>query len=343
MVDGRISVSPFDTAFVCVINDLEGRNAPQFPSSLEWIAKNQLSDGSWGDEHFYLAYDRLLNTLACVVSLRAWRVHADKSEKVSLSKFMISPYKYEMTCGFEIIFPVLLRRARDLGIQIPYDAPILKEISAARARKLTRIPKNFLHKVPTCLLHNMEGSEDLEWEKILKLQTPKGTFITSPSTTAFAVMETKNGDCLILINYVVEKFNGGDVFDNFKKVKKFMCYSGQAFESPSPSFNLYRASQVLFPGEKILEEAREFSYTFLKQRLASNQLLDKWLISKHLTNEIKTGLDMPCDSDWVRDSDDRKSTTGMPEINDNAYMELAKLDYNRCQSRHQMDWNHMQQ
>lgn len=70
MVDGRISVSPYDNAFVCLINDLEGGNAPQFPSSLEWIAKNQLSDGSWGDEHFYLAYDRLLNTLACVVALR---------------------------------------------------------------------------------------------------------------------------------------------------------------------------------------------------------------------------------------------------------------------------------
>lgn len=72
-----------------------------------------------------------------------------------------------------------------------------------------RIPKDLLHKVPTCLLHNMEGLDDLEWEKILKLQTPKGTFITSPSATAFVVMETKNGDCLKFINYVVEKFNGG--------------------------------------------------------------------------------------------------------------------------------------
>ncbi|KAL2517492.1 Ent-copalyl diphosphate synthase [Abeliophyllum distichum] len=131
-------------------------------------------------------------------------------------------------------------------------------------------------------------------------------------------METKDEDCLKFINYVVEKFNGGapavypvDLYarlwavdrlerlgiSRFFKTEIKECldyiYSGQAFESPSPLFNLYRASQVLFPGEKVLEEAREFTYTFLQERLDSNQLLDKWLISKHLPNEIKTGLDIP--------------------------------------------------
>lgn len=55
-----------------------------------------------------------------------------------------------------------------------------------------------------------------------------------------------------MMHLMVSSLNSTDVFDNFKKDKKFMCYSGQAFESPSPSFNLYRASQGLFPGEKIL-------------------------------------------------------------------------------------------
>lgn len=57
-------------------------------------------------------------------------------------------------------------------------------------------------------------------------------------------------------------------------------------ESPTPIYNLYRASQVQFPGEKILEEAKEFSYSFLQERLASNKFLDKWVISKNLPDEV---------------------------------------------------------
>lgn len=79
--DGRISVSPYDTAWVALIKDLQGRDAPQFPSSLEWIVGNQLDDGSWGDDKFFCVYDRLVNTIACVVALRSWNVHDDKLKR----------------------------------------------------------------------------------------------------------------------------------------------------------------------------------------------------------------------------------------------------------------------
>ncbi|KAL0312163.1 UNVERIFIED_CONTAM: Syn-copalyl diphosphate synthase TPS3, chloroplastic [Sesamum radiatum] len=409
---GRISVSPYDTAWVALIRDLQGRDTPQFPSSLEWISNNQLSDGSWGDEHFFLAYDRLLNTLACVVALTTWNVHADKIQKgISFIKENVSKLEdsnpEHMTCGFEVVFPALLQRARDLGIHgIPYDAPVIQQIRVVRDRKMQRAPIELMHKVPTCLLHNLEGLEnlELEWPKLLKLQTPKGTFLTSPAATSFAVMETKDENCLAYITYVVNKFNGGEIkkcldhvyrfwtekgsfsaresefcdiddtsmgirllrlhgynispnaLSNFKKDDEFTCYVGQGFESPSPIFNLYRASQVLFPGETILEQAGQFSYNFLRERLQENQLLDKWLISKHLPDEIKCGLEMPwyatlprvetrfyihnygVDDIWIG-----KSLYRMPEINNEAYLELAKLDYNKCQAQHQMEWNRMEQ
>lgn len=57
-------------------------------------------------------------------------------------------------------------------------------------------------------------------------------------------------------------------------------------ESPSPIYNLYRASQLRFPGEEILEDAAKFAYDFLKEKLADNQILDKWVISKHLPDEV---------------------------------------------------------
>ncbi|KAL0330176.1 UNVERIFIED_CONTAM: Syn-copalyl diphosphate synthase TPS3, chloroplastic [Sesamum radiatum] len=284
---------------------------------------------------------------------------------------------------------------------------------------MERTPIELMHKVPTYLLYNLEGLEnmELEWPKLLKLQTPKGTFLTSPAATSFAVMETKDENCLAYINYVVNKFNGGaptvypvDIFarlwavdrlqrlgvsrffapeikncldhvyrfwtekgsysgresefceiddtsmgirllrlhgynispnalSNFKKGDEFTCYVGQGFESPSPIFNLYRASQVLFPGETILEQARQFSYNFLRERLQKDQLLDKWLISKHLPDEARFYIqNYSVDDIWIG-----KSLYRMPDINNEAYLELAKLDYNKCQAQHQMEWNRMEQ
>nr|QMW69083.1 terpene synthase 6 [Callicarpa americana] len=439
--DGRISVSPYDTAWIALIKDLEGRDIPQFPSSLEWIAKHQLPDGSWGDEQFFCVYDRLVNTLACVVALRSWNVHADKSEKgVSYIKENVCKLEdgnaEHMTCGFEVVFPALLQRARNLGIDdIPYDAPVVKEVYNTREKKLKRIPMEMMHKVPTSLLFSLEGLENLDWEKLLKLQSPDGSFLTSPSSTAFAFMETKDENCFKFIKNTVETFNGGaphtypvDIFGrlwavdrlqrlgisryfeseiadclshihrfwtekgvfsgresefcdiddtsmgfrllrmhgydvdpnvlrNFKKDDKFVCYGGQMIESASPMYNLYRASQLQFPGEEILEEANKFAYEFLQEKLANNQLLDKWVISEHLDDEIRIGLGMPwyatlprvearyylqhyagANDVWIG-----KTLYRMPEISNDTYLKLARMDFNRCQAQHQFEWIYMQE
>lgn len=77
--DGRISISPYDTAWIALIKNIDGSDTPQFPSSLSWIAENQLPDGSWGDADMFSIYDRLINTLACVTALKSWSIHADRS------------------------------------------------------------------------------------------------------------------------------------------------------------------------------------------------------------------------------------------------------------------------
>jgi len=80
--DGEISISAYDTAWVALVKNVDlGGNSPQFPSCLEWIANNQLPDGSWGDSEIFLAHDRMLNTLACVIALRSWNMHPEKCEK----------------------------------------------------------------------------------------------------------------------------------------------------------------------------------------------------------------------------------------------------------------------
>lgn len=90
MEDGEISVSAYDTAWVGLVPDVNGSGEPQFPSSLVWIANNQLSDGSWGDTHIFSAHDRLINTLACVLALKSWNLHPDKCEKGLLFIYLFS-------------------------------------------------------------------------------------------------------------------------------------------------------------------------------------------------------------------------------------------------------------
>lgn len=81
MDEGEISISAYDTAWVALVEDVNGSGLPQFPSSLQWIANHQLSDGSWGDADIFSAHDRLINTLACVVALRSWNLCPEKCDK----------------------------------------------------------------------------------------------------------------------------------------------------------------------------------------------------------------------------------------------------------------------
>lgn len=76
------------------------------------------------------------------------------------------------------------------------------------------------------------------------------------------------------------------VFKNFEKEGEFLCFAGQSTQAVTGMFNLYRASQVLFPGEKILEDANQFSAKYLTHKRAANQLLDKWIMTKDLPGEV---------------------------------------------------------
>ncbi|KAH7516567.1 hypothetical protein FEM48_Zijuj10G0148700 [Ziziphus jujuba var. spinosa] len=440
MNDGEISISAYDTAWVGLVQDINGSDRPQFPSTLQWIANNQLPDGSWGDHQIFLAHDRLLNTLACVIALKSWNIHPQKCQKgMKFFKENLSKLKTEnaehMPGGFEVAFPSLLEMARKINLQVPdQDSPILQDIYARRHIKLSRIPRDIMQQVPTTLLYSLEGMPDLDWEKLLKLQLLDGSFLFSPSSTAFALNETKDQNCLKYLTSVVQRFNGGvpnvypvdlferiwavdrlqrlgicrifepeikecmdyvyrywtdkgicwarntkiediddtamgfrllrlhgykvsaDVFGHFKKGGEFFVFPGQSMEAVTGMFNLYRASQVIFPGEKILEDAKDFSSKFLRQKRASSELLDKWIITKDLPGEVGYALEVPWYASLPRvesrfyieqyggenDVWIGKTLYRMPYVNNNEYLELAKLDYNNCQALHRMEWDKTQ-
>nr|QIA61387.1 terpene synthase 2 [Chiococca alba] len=439
MDDGEISMSAYDTAWVALVEDINGSSYPQFPMSLEWIANNQLPDGSWGDGSIFSVHDRIISTLGCVLALKSWNMHPDKSEKGLLfirdNIHKVGDESAEhMPIGFEVVFPSLIERAKNLDIDIPDISAILQEIYARRNLKLARIPKDILYTVPTTLLHSLEGMPELDWQKLLPLKCEDGSFLFSPSCTAFALMQTKDGDCLRYLTNTIEKFNGGvpgvypvdlfehiwavdrlqrlgisryfqteieecmsyvyrywtdkgicwarnskvediddtamgfrllrlhgymvsaDVFAQFEKGGEFVCFAGQSNQALTGMFNLYRASQVMFPGEKILADAKKFSSNFLHEKRANNELLDKWIITKDLPGEVTYALDVPWyaslprvetrlyleqyggeDDVWIA-----KTLYRMRKVNNKIYLELGILDYNNCQALHQLEWRSIQ-
>nr|AGF69544.1 ent-copalyl diphosphate synthase [Salvia miltiorrhiza] len=438
MGDGEISISPYDTAWVALVADADG-DRPQFPSSLHWISTNQLADGSWGDHATFSIFDRIINTLACVVALTSWDLHPDKTHKgILFIKKNIHRLEEEnvehMPIGFEVALPSLIDIAKQLQIDIPSDTRGLREIYARREIKLKKIPSDILHQMSTTLLHSLEGMPGLMWQKLLKLQSEDGSFLFSPSSTAFALQQTKDHNCLKYLTNHLIKFKGGvpnvypvdlfehlwavdrlqrlgvsryfqpeieecvayvyrywtekgicwarnseiqdiddtamgfrllrlhgyevsaDVFKHFESGGEFFCFKGQSTQAVTGMYNLYRAAQLIFPGENILEDAATFSAKFLQQKRANNELLDKWIITKDLPGEVGYALDVPWyaslprvetrfyleqyggeDDAWIG-----KTLYRMPYVNNNKYLELAKLDYNNCQALHQQEWKDIQ-
>jgi ent-copalyl diphosphate synthase len=111
--DGETNISAYDTAWVALVEDVEVRGTPQFPSSLEWIVKNQLQDGSWGDSQLFLTHDRILSTLACVIALRTWNMHPEKCDKgniyINLVIKILNCYHLSCYQDFKLLSSILCR------------------------------------------------------------------------------------------------------------------------------------------------------------------------------------------------------------------------------------------
>nr|3S9V_A Chain A, Abietadiene synthase, chloroplastic [Abies grandis]3S9V_B Chain B, Abietadiene synthase, chloroplastic [Abies grandis]3S9V_C Chain C, Abietadiene synthase, chloroplastic [Abies grandis]3S9V_D Chain D, Abietadiene synthase, chloroplastic [Abies grandis] len=209
---GETNPSAYDTAWVARIPAVDGSDNPHFPETVEWILQNQLKDGSWGEGFYFLAYDRILATLACIITLTLWRTGETQVQK-GIEFFRTQAGKMEdeadshRPSGFEIVFPAMLKEAKILGLDLPYDLPFLKQIIEKREAKLKRIPTDVLYALPTTLLYSLEGLQEIvDWQKIMKLQSKDGSFLSSPASTAAVFMRTGNKKCLDFLNFVLKKF-----------------------------------------------------------------------------------------------------------------------------------------
>ncbi|XP_059071792.1 bifunctional isopimaradiene synthase, chloroplastic-like [Cryptomeria japonica] len=213
MEDGEISPSPYDTAWVARISAIDGSAKPQFPQMVDWILHNQLPDGSWGENRRFLACDRLLNTLSCIATLAFWGVGNNQVNrgieflKGNTEGMIKEALGHHRSKGFEIVFPALLNQAKLLGLDLPYEVPIIKQINEKRDSELKKVSFEELHSHPSTMLQCLEGIQEVvDWKNILKLQSQDGSFSSSPASTACVFMQTGDNKCLRFLTSLVAKF-----------------------------------------------------------------------------------------------------------------------------------------
>nr|AOG18229.1 copalyl pyrophosphate synthase-like protein [Taiwania cryptomerioides] len=429
MGDGETNPSAYDTAWVARVPAVDGSNHPQFPQTLQWILQNQLSDGSWGEQLCFLTYDRILATLACVITLTLWHT-GDAQVKKGIEFIKKNAERMEgeadnhRPSGFEIVFISMLNEAKILGLDLPYQLPFFMLINEMRETKLKKIPLNVVHSIPTTILYSLEGLQEIiDWDKIMKLQSKNGSFLGSPASTAAVFMRTGDQKCLDFLALVLNKFGDHapcnypfDLFQriwavdtverlgidrHFKKEIKetldyvymywdergigwardnaigdiddtamglrilrlhgynvssealktfrdangeFFCFMGETQRGVTDMLNVHRCSQVAFPGEKIMEEAKLCTQRYLTNALESVGTFDKWALKKDLRGEVEYVLKYP----WHRSlprvearsyieqygANDvwlGKSMYLLPCVSNPKYLELAKLDFNSVQ------------
>ncbi len=208
--EGYISPSAYDTAWVARIPSEEDPSRPMFPECLRWLQVHQIADGSWGAKGIEYYHDRIICTLSSIIALKTWNVsprRIKRGEEYISANLENLRNDARATVGFEIIFPALLKTARFLGIKLRYDSLIIQEIEMARELKLKMIPVAYIYSGQTTLLHSLEGLEGLlDYKKILVQQSENGSFLNSPSSTAFMFLKTKNQAALAYIKGTLKKF-----------------------------------------------------------------------------------------------------------------------------------------
>jgi ent-copalyl diphosphate synthase len=79
------------------------------------------------------------------------------------------------------------------------------------------------------------------------------------------------------------------VFENFKDGNgRLFCSTGQLKNDVASMLGLYRASQLAFPGESILDEAKIFATKYLREDLEKSETFSPWNIEQNLTQEVIT-------------------------------------------------------
>ena len=196
-------VTAYDTAWVARLREID----PDLGlPAIEWLAQNQLPDGSWGASHSYYYYDRVISTLSAMIALTY--TGKRRSDKTLIDKGMMalenitdratkSLYSSEKgpSIGFEMIVPTLVAEAEALGLIKRQRERILGRIGKERAKKLALIKGKMVNRFITVAFSaEMAGADGQHMLDIDNLQENNGSVGCSPSATAYFALQVNRGD-----------------------------------------------------------------------------------------------------------------------------------------------------
>ncbi|XP_058218666.1 ent-kaurene synthase, chloroplastic isoform X2 [Rhododendron vialii] len=205
----QLSVSSYDTAWVAMVPSPYSSGGPCFPGCIEWLLDNQLSDGSWGlPHHPLLVKDALSSTLASVLALKRWGVGEEQVNKglhfIGSNVTSATDECEHSPIGFDIIFPGMVKHAKDLDLNLPFEPKVFDAMHHRRELELRRA---YSEGRKSYLAYISEGMGKLQdWEMAMKYQRKNGSLFNCPSSTAAAFMHLQDTGCLNYLHSLLEEF-----------------------------------------------------------------------------------------------------------------------------------------
>ncbi|XP_012068527.2 ent-kaur-16-ene synthase, chloroplastic [Jatropha curcas] len=152
------------------------------------------------------------------------------------------------------------------------------------------------------------------------------------------------------------RINGYDVSSDIliQFTEEYFCNSLEGYlKDTRAALELYKASQLIYPDESILEELDSWTCHFLKQEISSSSTYTDGL-SKHITAEVHDAINFPQYADLDRLANRRniehynvdktrilKSAYRCSNIGNEHFLKLAVEDFNICQSMHREELEHL--
>jgi hypothetical protein len=196
-----ISGVAYDTAWLAGVPAQADRRQSRFPTTLRWLADNQLSDGSWGSSVRY-EHDRILCTLASLAPLAEFGRRTEDHAAVEAGTRYLWQHGHLLgrepveLVGFELLLPALVERARLAGVAVP---PHLDAYATQRQRKLELIPEHALYSPKTTVVHSLEFlGHQVDLSRLQQAQGDNGAIGNSPAATAFFLRQSQSHDVAAL-------------------------------------------------------------------------------------------------------------------------------------------------